>query len=156
MKKKINKKLFSLEVIKKVNKVEIRVWASREIEKFFKKISKDNTSVSARWLDKNGKGLSFYSIEGVRNGAFDKFLDSNNAMDDFGQSVLVSPGGVVNISILRAKGISQSGGLVVNFSNVIISYSELKDYADKLSKIVERLYREFIIRVRIRRDVEII
>ncbi len=150
--KEKKKKLLRIKIIKNIDRVEINIKASKEIENFF---SRDgvNEERSSKWKDaKTKEGVRFY-----KPFDFNLSIDNYYFYSDFGSSVLYnSSSREVNIAPLRITGISCKGGKRIVLENVIISYSELEEYIQILCRVVEYIYKMYLIKVKIENVVNVI
>ena len=148
-KKNNKRKLLQIKIIKQPDKIELDVKVDRKIEKFFSKEGKSE-EVSRVWKDaRTGKGLEFYKPFEFR--VYSDYYILNN----FGSSELFfSNTNEVNIAVLRVVGLSKGKRIVLE--NAVISYSELQEWVEALCKIVERIYREYIVKVKIENVVNVI
>lgn len=151
-KKEKKKKLLRVKIIKRIDKVEIHIKASKKIEDFFSRAG-INGERSSKWKDaKTGEGVRFYK-------PFDFSLNVAGChfYSDFGNSFLYdSSSREVNIAPLRVEGISGKKGKRMVLENVIISYSELEEYIEILCKVVEYIYKMYLIKVEIENVVNVI
>lgn len=148
--KKRKKNLLKLKIKKGVNEVIFYIKGRKEIEEFFKteRVRKSEVWKEIR-KDGTREGLEFYE----NTGRFELLIFNEYWWNDFGSSCLMNDQGI-NVAILRARGISE--GKKVILENVRISNEELKEWSKKICKFVEALWKEYLVKVEIKNEVNLI
>lgn len=130
-------KAIELEATNKNGEIVLNIKICKEIETFFKKISKNEKQKSSAWFDKNDKNLKFYKLnETIENKL--KNIDYN-CFNNYGSGIIKE--GRFNMAILRSVGMSQ--GITIKMTD-LISYQDLKTYSEYLGKFTNKLYNEYI------------
>lgn len=128
----------------------LTIKADKKLENLFKTISENQTSQSTKWLDNNNTGLQFY----VKNDKMAEMLNKTAIYsancDDFGSSLIKN--GEYNFAVIRAKGISSTGGIKMKATE-IISYDELKNYIEKLGQFIKTIYQNNLTKTKIKAKI---
>lgn len=149
--KKRKKNLLKITIKKGVNEVVFYIKVSKEIEEFFKTERVRRSEVWKEIKENNEReGLEFYeNVGGIELHSYEDYWYS-----DFGNAYLITSDQGINVAILRIKGLSKGKRVVLE--NVRISNEELKEWSRKLCRFVEALYKEYLVKVEIKNEVNLI
>lgn len=156
-----------LDTIKDGTDLFLKLTVAPELEEFFKQLSMTEfgkeeglyTELSAKWFDKEGKGLKFYKNSPVLNEYIKKYLEGKiatsngnflNVSNAFGKG-LFEEGSRVNVAILRVVGATKGVSLK---TTDLIAFEEIKLYAEQLAIFVKEFYGNFILKKQVKAKIQ--
>ena len=151
MKKPIKKTVCNIIFERKNGEQILSIKTVEEIEKLF---TSDEVVRSEIYKDERGVGLEFYKFKSdvykfLEN--YNKYKEFKVVLDSYGQAFMEER--VVNLSLLRTKGISE--GVKVKIDKLIVD-NEVKAWIEELAKFIKYLYSNFVVRTVVKASINFV